>query len=145
MSNRIEKAEESFEEGCSCSQSIFSAFAEDLGLDKEQALKIASSFGGGMAHLGETCGVVTGALMTIGLKYGKPRAMTSEEKNIIDDKAHKFIKEFKAKHGSIKCKDLLGYDISVPEQRQECIAKQLTKKECPKFVRTSAEILEDLL
>ncbi len=145
MSNRIEKAEHRFEEGCSCSQSVFSAFAEDLGLDPDKALKIASSFGGGMAHLGETCGVVTGALMALGLKYGKSRAMTSDEKNFIDSKVHKFIQEFKSKHSSITCKELLGYDISIPEQRQECIAKQLTKKECPKFVKTSAEILEKLI
>jgi C_GCAxxG_C_C family probable redox protein len=145
MSNRVEKAEQYFDEGCSCSQSVFSAFAPDYGLDKEEALKVASSFGGGMAHLGETCGVVTGALMVLGLRYGKPRAMTAEEKQVIDDKAREFIKEFNSRNGSIICKELLGYDVSIPEQRQECIALQLTNKECPKFVRDSAEILESLL
>ena len=42
-------------------------------MGREMALKVSGAFGGGMGHLGETCGAVTGAFMLIGLKYGKTR------------------------------------------------------------------------
>ena len=34
--DRIEKAEELFRSGCNCSQSVFAAFADELGLDEEE-------------------------------------------------------------------------------------------------------------
>ena len=58
-----------FDQGFDCAQTVFSAFAEELDLDEETALKIAAGFGGGM-HLGDMCGCVTGGLMVLGLKYG---------------------------------------------------------------------------
>ena len=57
-----------FDKGFACSQAVFSAYAEDLGLDQETALKIAGPFGGGTGRKAETCGAVTGALMALGLK-----------------------------------------------------------------------------
>ena len=48
--------------GLNCAQSVLLAFAEELGLDPEKGLKMASSFGGGMGAMGLTCGAVTGAL-----------------------------------------------------------------------------------
>ncbi|MBI4710518.1 MAG: C_GCAxxG_C_C family protein, partial [Nitrospirae bacterium] len=50
---------------------MFGAYGDKLRFDKETVLKIASPFGGGIGRMGETCGAVTGALMVIGLKYGR--------------------------------------------------------------------------
>ena len=68
---KSEAALASFVEGFSCSQSVLSAFAAEMGLEKEIALKVAGSFGGGMGRMGGTCGAVTGAFMAIGLRYAK--------------------------------------------------------------------------
>ena len=51
-----------------CAQTVFSHFAEELGLDEETALKISAGFGGGM-HKGDMCGTVTGGLMALGLVH----------------------------------------------------------------------------
>ncbi len=72
--SRIDSAVDCFTCGFSCSQAVFSTFAEKIGLDKETALRISGPFGGGMARMGDTCGAVTGAFMAIGLKYGKAKA-----------------------------------------------------------------------
>ena len=71
MSERVVCAEEMFRSGYVCSQAVFATFSEMLGLDKETALKIANGFGGGIARKQEICGAVSGAIMAIGLKYGK--------------------------------------------------------------------------
>ena len=39
------KAGELFRQGYNCAQSVFCAFAEDIGMDIDTALKLSSSFG----------------------------------------------------------------------------------------------------
>lgn len=70
MSAHSDLARELFKQGYNCSQSVFAAFCDETGLDTETALKIASSFGGGMGRLREVCGAVTGMFMVVGMKYG---------------------------------------------------------------------------
>ena len=43
-----EKAKQLFMEGYNCSQAVLGAFCEECGMDFETAMKISSSFGGGM-------------------------------------------------------------------------------------------------
>jgi C_GCAxxG_C_C family probable redox protein len=143
--SRVECAVSCFEEGFSCAQAVFSAYGPQLGLDHEMALRVAGAFGGGMGHLGRTCGAVTGAFMVIGLKYGKTRAEDDETR----DKAYRLVVEFanrfQSRNGSTVCKELLGYDISVPEEYELAREKGVFAALCPKFVRDAAEIIEQML
>ena len=50
-----------------CAQSILVPFAGEVGLGEEQAYQLGAMFGSGMNH-GATCGVITSALMLLGLK-----------------------------------------------------------------------------
>ena len=68
--NHRELAENNFLAGYNCAQSVLLAFAEDLGLDGDFALRLSSSFGGGMGRLREVCGAVSAILMAAGLVYG---------------------------------------------------------------------------
>ena len=49
--SKSEKAKELFTKGYNCSQAVLGAFAEDLGMDFETAMKLSSSFGGGMGRM----------------------------------------------------------------------------------------------
>jgi len=143
--DKIQKAIECFKEGFSCSQAVLSAFCEPLGLNRDSALKISQSFGGGMAHMGETCGAVTGAFMVIGLKHGRTRADDDFAKEKTYKLVQEFVKRFHAKHGSIICRELLGYDLSKDDEVEEAQEKGLFDELCPKLIQSAAEILEDLL
>ena len=46
--NHVDKALDLFKSKFHCSQAVFAAFSEELGLSEEQALKIGSCFGSGM-------------------------------------------------------------------------------------------------
>ena len=83
-----------------CSSAVFSAFSKELGLDPDTAKKIACRFGAGVSKTGNICGAVSGALMVIGLKYGKTRALVRQ-----------FIHEFPKKNGSINCTDSVAPNI----------------------------------
>ena len=111
---RIEEAVAYFKEGLSCSQAIMAAYGPTVGLDRDTAIKIASGFGGGMGRMAETCGVVTGAFMVLGLKHGAATA-DREAKEAIYALVREFAARFKAIHGSIVCRDLLGCDSRRPK------------------------------
>lgn len=139
-----EKALALQKEGFSCSQAILAAFCEQFGVDKNTALKISSSFGGGM-HLNQTCGAVTGALMVIGLKYGRTKADDTAAKMKNIEVATKFANKFKARHKTLSCTELLGCDISTPEGLQKAKDNNLIKQFCPGYVQSACEILAGLL
>ncbi len=105
-------ASEKFETGINCAQAVLCAFTDDIGLDESTAAKIASSFGGGMAH-GEFCGALTGAFIACGYNFGFDEKMAKESKNIgalkelQNARIQKLTKEFTDKYNSYACKDLL--------------------------------------
>ena len=140
-----EKAIDCFKSTFNCSQSVFSSHAVDLGLDKESALKIGCGFGAGMARMGETCGAVTGAYMAIGLKYGKsiPEDDAARDKTYL--KMHEFTNEFKSKHNTIVCRELIRCDLSTPEGRQFAEENGVFGKVCANLVGDAAEILDKVL
>lgn len=143
--SKVENARSDFEAGFSCSQSVLAAYGPQLGLDREMALRVAGAFGGGIGHLGRTCGAVTGSFMVIGLRYGKTKAKDDETKEKTYRLVGKFVEEFSARNGSTICRELLGSDIGTPEGMRLAEERGLFTSLCPKLVQDAAEILERLL
>jgi C_GCAxxG_C_C family probable redox protein len=143
MSN-ADKAKAIYKEGFSCAPAVLAAFCEQFGLERDKALKIATGFGGGM-HLGQTCGAVTGAIMVIGLKYGKTKADDNKAKEKTFELVKRLADKFRARYGSIECKALLGCDITTPEGLKEARDKKLFTTICAEYVGTAAEILDEIL
>lgn len=133
----VKEAVQLFEEKYVCSQAVFAAFSEDLGLDKEQALKIGACFGSGMRKA-EVCGACTGALMALGLKYGESKESSNEA-------CERFLDEFEKENGSYICRDLLECDISTPEGVEYAVENNLFKEFCPKMVESASIILQKIL
>jgi C_GCAxxG_C_C family probable redox protein len=116
-----------------------------LGLDEPTAFRLACGFGGGCARLGLTCGAVTGALMVIGLKYGKVKADDDEAKEQTYALVQEFSMQFAARNKSLNCTELLGYDLGTPEGRAKAKEQNLLVTVCEKLVRDAVEILEEVL
>ena len=76
----IAEAQNRFDEGYACSQSVLLAFADHFKLDKTTAKRISATFGGGMGRLRETCGAVTGGFMVMGLAFGNEEPKDMETK-----------------------------------------------------------------
>lgn len=142
---KIDKALSYFLNNFNCSQAVIAAYAEELGMNPEEALKVSCAFGGGMGALGKTCGAVTGALMVIGLKYGKfkPEDTTSKQKTY--ELTKEFIKRFVEKNDTTECKTLLDEDLSTTQGYQNAKEKGLFENLCPNFVKDAIEILEEIL
>jgi len=145
MAAFAEDAVARFQEGYSCSQSVLGAYAPLYELSPDLADRIASGFGSGMARMGEVCGAVTGALMVIGLHAGNTDARDSASKDRVNALAAEYVKRFKALHGALHCRLLLGTEIGTPEGREAARKAGLFDSLCPLLVRDSADILADLL
>jgi C_GCAxxG_C_C family probable redox protein len=143
--SKAENARSTFKQGFNCSQAVLSAFGEEFGLDAVMAYRVAAAFGGGMGHLGETCGAVTGAFMVIGLKYGMTIADGSQSHQEAFSAVQDFVEKFKSRHGSIVCRDLLGVDIKDHNAFREAKKQGIPQKICPKLVQDAAEIVETLI
>ncbi len=145
MGEKAKKALKCFKNGYFCSQAVLIAFCEDLGMDQQTALKVASGFGGGMGRMGEVCGAVTGAFIVLGLDAWTAEVPNPEEKNKVSARIREFSEIFKQRHGSILCKDLLGCVIGTPEGYKEATDKGLFVTVCRPVVEEAGEILEGML
>ena len=141
--SKKEKAMAYFKEGFNCSQSVFLAFAEEYGLNKQTALKLSASFGGGMGRMREVCGSVSGMLMAAGLIYGYDSPNDNDAKREHYKRVQQLAGEFREKNGSIICRELLGQtgkdNSFVPSERTDEYYK---KRPCAELVGDAAEILE---
>lgn len=137
--NHVDKALDLFKSKFHCSQAVFAAFSEELGLSEEQALKIGSCFGSGMRK-GEVCGACTGALMVLGLKYGHSKVGDTESKLKTDEVCDRFLDEFKLQNGSYLCNDLLNCDIKTDEGIKYALDNNLFTEFCPKMVESATKI-----
>ena len=139
-----EIASELFSKRYYCSQAVLAAFAEELGITREQALRVGACFGGGMCKA-EVCGACTGALMALGLKYGMCEDGDLESKQRANSYAVKFLDEFARLNGSYICRELLGCDISTEENKAYARAKGLFATLCPKMIESAVLIAEKLI
>jgi len=142
--NKSERAVSCFEE-YNCAQAVLSTYGPQVGLERELALRISGAFGGGIARMGKTCGTVTGALMVIGLQHGNTQAGDDETKERCYSLAREFMAQFKSRNGSITCKELLGCDINIPEEKLLAKEQGLFDTLCLKFVQDAAEIIEQII
>ena len=94
---------------------------------------------------GEVCGACTGALMVLGLKYGKSDVDDTESKLKSDEVCDTFLDEFKKENGSYICNDLLQCDISTQEGIQYALDNNLFTEFCPKMVESAVLITEKIL
>ena len=141
-----EKAANNFRKGYNCAQSVLLAFADKVGLKDEEALRLASSFGGGMGRLREVCGAVSAMFMIAGFLKG----YTEPNNDIVKANHYKLIQdlaaEFKLKHGTIICRELLGLDGTefspIPSARTDEYYKE---RPCEEFIRCTADIVENEL
>jgi C_GCAxxG_C_C family probable redox protein len=114
-------------------------------MDRESACKVASGFGGGVGRTGNICGAVSGALMVIGLKYGKATLETCAERERTYELVREFVREYTNLHGSVNCTDLLGYDLSDPVAHAEAQEKRIAGQKCPKLVEDAVLVLEKII
>lgn len=122
-----------------CAQAVFTYYADSIDFSEEEAAAVAMPFGGGM-NKGEVCGAASAALMVLGYKYGQ-----THDKDFVVEKANEFEEKFAQMNKSLRCKEILGYDFSLPGERERAQESGLKEVLCPACVASAINILDDLL
>lgn len=145
---RRELAEKNFVDGYSCAQAVVLAFADVTGFGGEQALKLCSSFGGGMGRLREVCGAVSGMFIVEGLLEGY---CNPQDENAQQQKAEHYARiqelarRFKERNTSIVCCEILGARASTNPTPDERTPEYYKTRPCARMCGDAAEILEEYL
>ncbi len=152
MESRTEQAVALFKEGYNCSQSVFAAYADLFGLDRETALRVSASFGGGIGRMREVCGAANGMFMIAGMLTGATEGKDQTAKKNNYEVVQRLAAEFKKENGGTYiCRELLGLDKegkkvvpgdTTPEARTEEYYK---KRPCLKTIAGAAAIVERML
>lgn len=132
-----------FCEGYNCCQSVVLAFCKECNINKEMALMLSSSFGGGMGRLREVCGAVTGMFIVAGLLKGYSDPTDKKAKDEHYKLIQSLAEEFNKVYGTYICRELLkvaGKESPISAPRTDEYYKT---RPCVKFVMTACEILEN--
>ena len=119
-------AVECFKNGIDCSQIVMGYASNKLGIDPNEALRLSAAFG-------------------LGYKYGYSEPGSTAQKNELLAKKAEFERRFTEAHKSVVCREILGHDLSKPEEMARIMEKNLLFTVCPKAVCTTCALLDDLL
>ena len=140
-------AMELFLDGYNCAQSVLTAFCDLHGMEEKEALRLSSSFGGGMGRMREVCGALSGIFMAAGLLYGYDSPDDKDAKTEHYRRIQELAGAFKERTGTLLCRELLGLegtgkDSFIPSDRTEAYYQS---RPCKELVGLAAAILDAYL
>ena len=137
-------AAELFLEGYNCAQAVAVTFTDLTGMDKKEAAKLASPFGGGMGRMREVCGAVSGMFMVLGQLYGYDNSDADSHKKELYHQVQALAEQFKAQNGSIICREILKNPPSDPNPSPRT-EEYYAKRPCARMVMTAAELMDQFI
>ena len=126
------RAEELFMSGWNCAESVFTAIYEQMN-DNNVPVYMVTALGGGMGSR-KTCGALTGAIVALGLGYGRIQP-DIEVKKLAYTKANELVTAFRKIFHSTDCWELTNCELSEIER----------KANCKQFVMKAAELVSESL
>ena len=140
----IKLADSYASQGFLCSESCLMALAKCQGVEYPLIPRIATGFGAGIGRSGEICGAVTGAVMGLGIRYGRDRIETKQNQKPYWYSAE-LLKRFRAEHGEVRCSALLGLDLAKAEDLEEYYSRNLWVNSCTRFILSATGIACDII
>ena len=143
MEQIVEKAIFHFREGFNCTESVLMAYTETNNIKSMIIPRIATGFGGGIGRRGSVCGALSGAIIALGLKYGRDK-VDLVSYDLCVSKCSQCYEGFKKEFGSVFCRDLTGCDLSTPDGRAAFKEQGLKELKCIKYVEGASKIVLSL-
>lgn len=145
IAEKSERARAAFTEGRNCCQAVLTAFAEELGLERDFLMRLGSGFGGGMGRLREVCGTVTALAMAESLLEGAADG-NKADKDAVYAGVRGLAERFKQENGSIVCRELLaGVPVTAGGDSEARTEAYYKKRPCKEYCACAAGILAEKL
>jgi len=128
-----------------CSQAVLLTFQELLGLTDELTFKAASALCAGMG-MGKTCGALSGGIMVLGMKFGRPRIEDGVEGLFLGMlPAQKLVQRFEQQFGTTACIEIAKVDWTDAEAAMQAIVDPEFIEKCAQVVGKTAEMVAELI
>ena len=144
MSKQGDAAYAWFLKGYNCSQSVVAAFAPQLGLTEEMALRLSAGFGAGIGRMREVCGAFCGVVTVLSMVYADPT--DPKDKSRMYALVQQAAEQYRTRNGggSIICREILSNPPSDPNPTPRT-AEFYKTRPCVRMVMTAAGILDDYI
>lgn len=143
MSKQGDAAYAWFLKGYNCSQSVVAAFAPQLGLTEEMALRLSAGFGAGIGRMREVCGAFCGVVTVLSMVYADPT--DPKDKSRMYALVQQAAEQYRSRNGgSIICRELLAKAGAAPAggtAAEDRTADYYKKRPCPELCRLCAEFI----
>ena len=147
MSKQGDAAYAWFLKGYNCSQSVVAAFAPQLGLTEEMALRLSAGFGAGIGRMREVCGAFCGVVTVLSMVYADPA--DPKDKSRMYALVQQAAEQYRSRNGgSIICRELLAKAGAAPAggtAAEERTADYYKKRPCPELCRISADLCAEFI
>ncbi len=148
MAKQGEAAYAYFLKGYNCSQSVVAAFAPQLGLSEEMALRMSAGFGAGIGRMREVCGAFCGG--GHGAEPGLRRPGGPQDKSRMYALVQEAARLYRARNGgdSIICRELLAKAGAAPSggtKAEARTADYYKKRPCPELCRMCADLCAEFI
>ena len=148
MSKQGDAAYAWFLKGYNCSQSVVAAFAPQLGLTEEMALRLSAGFGAGIGRMREVCGAFCGVVTVLSMVYADPT--DPKDKSRMYALVQQAAEQYRACNGggSIICRELLAKAGAAPAggtAAEERTAEYYKKRPCPELCRLCADLCAEFI
>lgn len=148
MSKQGDAAYAWFLKGYNCSQSVVAAFAPQLGLTEETALRLSAGFGAGIGRMREVCGAFCGVVTVLSMVYADPA--DPKDKSRMYALVQQAAERYRSRNGggSIICRELLAKAGAAPAggtAAEDRTADYYKKRPCPELCRLCADLCAEFI
>lgn len=147
MSKQGDAAYAWFLQGYNCSQSVVAAFAPQLGLTEEMALRLSAGFGAGIGRMREVCGAFCGVVTVLSMVYADPT--DPKDKSRMYALVQQAAEQYRSRNGgSIICRELLAKAGAAPAggtAAEDRTADYYKKRPCPELCRICADLCAEFI
>ena len=147
MSKQGDAAYAWFLKGYNCSQSVVAAFAPQIGLTEETALRLSAGFGAGIGRMREVCGAFCGVVTVLSMVYADPA--DPKDKSRMYALVQEAAEQYRSRNGgSIICRELLAKAGAAPAggtAAEERTADYYKKRPCPELCRICADLCAEFI
>lgn len=133
------------EQGFLCSESVLLALCKSQNVKSDLVPQIATGFGAGIGRSGEVCGALAGGVMGLGLRFGRSIVDDTQDERRPYWFALELLIQFKSHFGHVRCRELLGLDLSCAEDIRKYREQGLWDTRCREFIVTTTGLAHDLL
>ena len=113
-----------------CAETTFVVLKAAFGLDEPADSSPAMALNGGIAYGGGMCGAISGAALALGMLAGRRIADHGHAKRVARELTAELMDAFRAAHGAVDCRDLLGLDLRAPGAHEAFIASGEWRDRC---------------